>query len=503
MPDSGGAMESPDLGQRAGSPPAGEVYDWYVRGRELLNSGDAAAAVQVLTHTVAADPDSRSAREMLARAQFDSHQYPEAAANFAELVARDPVDHYAHFGLGLASRRLGDLATAVEHFGPGYGDASGPASLRTRPPGRSCRCCGPKVTSLGSPGTRWAPFAGCNRPLAESFDVALLDLDGVVYRGEQPVIHAPEALAQARELGMRLAFVTNNALKPPEQVAQRIRNAGVDAQASAIATSAQAAARLLAEQLPEGSRVLVAGGEGLRLAVQERGMVPVSNADDNPAAVVSGYDPELGYARLAEAALAIRHGALWIASNTDATVPTERGLLPGNGALVAFLAAATEATPQVAGKPERALHEESIARSHSKRPLVVGDRLDTDIEGANRAGAPSLLVLTGVATLADLLRAKPEHRPTFLAEDLRGLLRSAPAVTIDASAATASCAGWSCHVSDGLLEWTGEDLAESDGLDAFRAATGLLWGLADAGSPPSGTRGRLPAGCQAFEGLFD
>jgi Flp pilus assembly protein TadD len=116
MPDSGGAMESPDLGSRIGSPPAGEVYDWYVRGRELLASGDAAAAVQVLTHTVAADPDSRSAREMLARAQFDSQQYSEAATNFAELVARDPVDHYAHFGLGLASRRLGDLATAVEHL---------------------------------------------------------------------------------------------------------------------------------------------------------------------------------------------------------------------------------------------------------------------------------------------------------------------------------------------------------------------------------------------------
>ena len=116
MPDSSGARESRDLGAQAGSPPAGDVYDWYVRGRELLGSGDAAAAVQVLAHTVAADPDSRSAREMLARAQFDSQQFSEAAANFAELVARDPADHYAHFGLGLASRRLGDFSTAVEHL---------------------------------------------------------------------------------------------------------------------------------------------------------------------------------------------------------------------------------------------------------------------------------------------------------------------------------------------------------------------------------------------------
>jgi Flp pilus assembly protein TadD len=116
MPDSSDAMESPELGERSGAPPAGEVYDWYVRGRDLLSSGDAAAAVQVLTHTVAAEPSSRSAREMLARAQFDSHQYAQAASNFAELVARDPVDHYAHFGLGLSSRRLGDFPTAVEHL---------------------------------------------------------------------------------------------------------------------------------------------------------------------------------------------------------------------------------------------------------------------------------------------------------------------------------------------------------------------------------------------------
>lgn len=116
MPDSSGAGEARDVSDCVGSPPGGEVYDWYVRGRELLDRGDASAAAQVLLHTIAADPDSRSAREMLARAQFDSQQYSEAAANFAELVARDPVDHYAHFGLALASRRLGDLPTAIKHL---------------------------------------------------------------------------------------------------------------------------------------------------------------------------------------------------------------------------------------------------------------------------------------------------------------------------------------------------------------------------------------------------
>jgi len=357
---------------------------------------------------------------------------------------------------------------------------------------------------VSSPSTPagWGPLQGCEGPLAKAFDVALLDLDGVVYRGEQPVVHAPAALAEARKLGMRLAFVTNNALRPPAEVARRINAAGVQAQEADVVTSAQAAARLLSEQLPPGSKVLVAGGAGLRQAVSERGLVPVSQADENPAAVVSGYDPQLDYARLAEAVLAVFHGALWIASNTDATVPTERGLLPGNGALVAFIAAATKATPQVAGKPERALHEEATARSHAKRPLVVGDRLDTDIEGANRAGAPSLLVLTGVATLEELIGADAEHRPTYLAEDLNALLRGAPAVHLDLEQDQASCGGWICRQVDGLLEWAGRELAGDDGLDAFRAGARLCWALADAGRRPTGVGGSLPDGCAAFAGVF-
>jgi glycerol 3-phosphatase-2 len=358
------------------------------------------------------------------------------------------------------------------------------------------------VTASASAPTTWEPLRACDGPLAKAFDVALLDLDGVVYRGEQPVVHAPEALAEARRLGMRLAFVTNNALRPPIEVARRINAAGVEAQETDVVTSAQAAARLLAEKLPAGSRVLVAGGAGLRLAVSERGLVPVSKADEDPAAVVSGYDPELDYPRLAEAVLAVFHGALWVASNTDATVPTERGLLPGNGALVAFIAAATGATPQVAGKPALALHEEATARSHAKRPLVVGDRLDTDIEGANRASAPSLLVLTGVATLEDLIRAGPEHRPTYLAEDLDGLLRGAAGVHLEPEAERASCGGWTCSHKEGRLEWVGKALADDDGLNAFRAGVRLSWALADAGRAPTGVAGTLPGGCEAFATVF-
>ncbi len=338
---------------------------------------------------------------------------------------------------------------------------------------------------------------GTDRPLAEIFDVALLDLDGVVYRGQQPVIHAADALAEARRLGMRLAFVTNNALRPPDEVARRINAAGVAAEPGEVATSAQAAARLLGEQLPAGSRVLVAGGAGLRQAVSERGLVVVSSADDEPAAVVSGYDPEITYGRLAEAVLAIFHGAIWVASNTDVTVPTERGLLPGAGALVAFIAAATKAQPQVAGKPERALHEEATSRSGAKHPIVVGDRLDTDIEGANGVGAPSLLVLTGVATLAELIGARADQRPTYLGADLRALLDPAPTVTREGVAVR--CGGWTCSSVDSKLQWAGGNRPDDDGLDAFRAGASLWWTLADSGQRPQGVQGPVPPGCAVFE----
>jgi glycerol-1-phosphatase len=333
-------------------------------------------------------------------------------------------------------------------------------------------------------------------PLVQLFDVALLDLDGVVYRGHDPVPHAAEALARARQAGMRLSFVTNNALRPPDEVARRIAAAGVEADPQDVATSAQAAARLLAQQLPAGAKVLVTGGEGLRLAVEERGLVPVSLADESPAAVVTGYDPEVNYARLAEAVLAIFAGAFWIASNTDVTVPTERGLLPGAGATVAFITAATKATPQVAGKPERALHEEATSRSGAQRPLVVGDRLDTDIEGANGVGAPSLLVLTGVATLEELITAATRARPTFLADDLRGLLRRASGVTVEGT--FVRCGGWTCEQQDGVLAWGGAEAEGDDGLDAFRAGLGLAWSLFDEGREVVGTRGSIPARCEAF-----
>ena len=363
------------------------------------------------------------------------------------------------------------------------------------------------------------PLSGTPVAAAERFDVALLDLDGVVYRGEDAVPYAAEAIAAAGRRGMRSAYVTNNALRTPEAVAARLSGFGVPASPDEVITSAQAAAHLLAERLAPGAAVLVVGGEGLRAAVLAEGLRPVSSADDRPQAVVQGFDPELTYARLAEGALAVRAGVPWVASNADLTVPTERGIAPGNGSLVAMIRAATGAEPLVTGKPEPAMHAESVRRSRARRPIIVGDRLDTDIEAGTRSGTPTLLVLTGVTSGRELLAAEPAHRPTLLAADLRGLLRPHPAAEVLPEGA-ARCGAWTCHVdSDGTLRWRqlaagrpgppaggppdigrgraglDDDGLEDDGLDALRAACVAAWTAADAGRPVRRLADDRPPAC--------
>ncbi len=265
-------------------------------------------------------------------------------------------------------------------------------------------------------------------PLCTAYDTALLDLDGVVYTGDEAVPGAAEAVRAARAAGMRVAFVTNNASRTPAAVAAHLAATGIEAAEDDVVTAAQAAATLLATLVPPPGPVLVTGAEGLRVALAGAGYEAVPGAADRPAAVVQGYDPLLTYADLAEAALAVRAGAVWVACNLDATIPTPRGQLPGNGSLVALVAHATGRRPDAAaGKPERALHDEAVRRTGAVRPLVVGDRLDTDIEGAVRAGCDSLLVLTGVADEAALLAAPEGRRPTYVGLDLGALLVAHPA----------------------------------------------------------------------------
>ncbi|MFB7867517.1 HAD hydrolase-like protein [Streptomyces sp. NPDC056069] len=337
------------------------------------------------------------------------------------------------------------------------------------------------MTGIGQRQGRDRP-SGSARALSEAYDTALLDLDGVVYyAGGDAIPHAATALGAARAGGMHLAYVTNNALRTPDTVAEHLTEIGVPAEAGDVITSAQAVARLIADEVPPGSRVLLIGGEGLRVALRERGLVPVESADDDPVAVVQGYGgPDLPWGRFAEASYAVGRGLPWYASNTDLTIPSLRGIGPGNGAAVEVVRIATGAEPKVAGKPLPPMHRETVLRTGAERPLVVGDRLDTDIEGAFNGGVDSLLVLTGVTDVPRLLAAVPEHRPTYVAADLRGLLVAQPEVVEGADGAF-GCGGWSAAVSGGalVLEGAGEGL---DPLDGVRALCAAAWTEAGAGA---------------------
>ena len=328
-----------------------------------------------------------------------------------------------------------------------------------------------------------------DRPLAAAFDAALLDLDGVVYRGPDAVAGAVEAIAAARRAGMRMAFVTNNANREPATVAAHLTSLGVPAEESEVVTAAQAAAALLAQELPAGARVLPVGGPGLRTALKERGFQLVADARDVPAAVVQGFSPKVGWSDLAEATYAIRAGARYLATNLDLTIPTERGIAPGNGTLVGVVRTATGVEPGAAGKPGPRIFHQAAERVGSRRPMVIGDRLDTDLAGAVAAGMPGLLVLTGVSDARDAVLAVPAERPAFISRDLGGLLE--PHAPTRREPAGWVCGGASARVVGGRLEvrepgaqpvevvQTAAELEIS--LDALRAACCAAWEAADGG----------------------
>jgi HAD superfamily hydrolase (TIGR01450 family) len=324
------------------------------------------------------------------------------------------------------------------------------------------------VTGSTRPGLR-----GSEKALANTYDVALLDLDGVVYIGGTAIAGAPEALRKAKAEGMRLAYVTNNASRTPAAVAGMLAGMNVPATTQDVVTSAQAAARLLAERLPAGAPVLVIGSTALRLALRERGLRPVSTAADQPLAVVQGYSPALGYSALVEGSLAVSAGAFFVASNADLTIPGPRGTGPGNGSLIQVISTATGVTPIVAGKPEPPLQHESVLRTGAKNPLIVGDRLDTDILGAHNVGVDSLLVLTGVTDPAHAVLAAPDQRPAYLSQDLTGLLEPHPEVTSQDGHIT--CRGWTASWDGSKLDLSGD----GDRIDGLRALCVAAWSRDD------------------------
>lgn len=255
-------------------------------------------------------------------------------------------------------------------------------------------------------------------PLHSSYDGLLFDLDGTLIRGTIAIPGAPEALSA---LDLPVSYVTNNASKSPADVAELLSSLGFSATSDQVMTSSQAAVAIATDSLAEGTKALVVGAPAFADLVRGAGFQVVTSADDEPEVVFQGLSRELTWDDLAEGALAIRAGARWIASNTDTTLPTERGLLPGNGAFVKAMEVTTDKQPEVAGKPGAEILVRAAQGIGSKRPLVIGDRLDTDIAGACAARMDSLMVLTGVSTEAEALRADTDSRPTFVAPGLESL----------------------------------------------------------------------------------
>ncbi|MDO5670168.1 MAG: HAD-IIA family hydrolase [Corynebacterium sp.] len=254
--------------------------------------------------------------------------------------------------------------------------------------------------------------------LLRAHDALLLDLDGTVWEGGRAIDGAVDTITAA---GLPAVYITNNAMRAPQVVAEKLQAIGLNASDTDVVTAAQAAIDLAAEHLQPGDPVYVVGTPSFKELASAAGYRVVDSADEHPKAVLQGLDPEATWAVLSEAALAIRAGSTYVASNLDTTLPDPRGLLVGNGSMVAAVVSATGVTPLSAGKPQGAMFVTAAQRVGAQAPLTVGDRLDTDIEGANAAGMPSLHVLTGVSGHIALLEAVKEQRPTYIAEDMRAL----------------------------------------------------------------------------------
>ncbi len=317
------------------------------------------------------------------------------------------------------------------------------------------------------------PTPAQEQVFASSYDTAFFDLDGVIYLGKKAVDGAVSGVERLHEAGVRTIYVTNNAARSAQTVADHLNELGFDASVDDIVTSAQAATAMLARDLEAGSKVLVAGTENLANLVAEVGMVPVSRADEDPVAVIQGYDPEMTFPRMDQAAFAVQRGAKWYACNTDSTRPTEHGLVPGAGVAVMAVRNTVDLDPIVAGKPYPPLLEEALRRTGAERPVFVGDRIDTDIIGAVNVNMDSFMVFTGAHGKTDLLEAPEGGRPTAIGWDVPALLEPIRTAVVDADRAV--CRGVTARVRGGVVELVGELGDRESQLDALWAISQLVW----------------------------
>ena len=303
------------------------------------------------------------------------------------------------------------------------------------------------------------------------YDVLLADLDGVVYEGNAAIKDAPEAILALQKQGLPIGYVTNNSSRKPETIAAQLAGFGVHCEPDDIIGSGKTGVDILKTLVPAGSKVLVVGGEGLRARVTEGGFVLVEDSGDKPDAVIQGFAPDVSWRDLAEAAFSIQNGAKWVATNQDWTLPQEKGLAPGNGTLVSAVHTAVGQLPIVAGKPEPAIFHTAVEHFGAKKALFIGDRIDTDITGANRAGIDSVLVLTGVSTRKEVIGIKPEGRPTYIIGSMSELL--APYKAPKKTKRGYSCDGAEVELLDNKVVVT---IGDPKSLGALRAACAVIYG---------------------------
>jgi HAD superfamily hydrolase (TIGR01450 family) len=302
------------------------------------------------------------------------------------------------------------------------------------------------------------------------YDLLLADLDGVVYEGTVAIDKAVDSINEIASREVKVGYVTNNSSRKPETIVEQLAGFGLNCKPEHIISSGQTAVELLQTKISQGAKVLVVGGEGLRARVSSGGFEIVASSDEKPEAVIQGFSPDVSWRDLAEAAYSIQNGAIWVATNNDWTLPQEKGLAPGNGTLVGAVHTAVGQLPIVAGKPEPAIFQTALDVFKSNDALFVGDRLDTDMLGANRAGIASVLVLTGVSSRKDVLAAKVEERPTYIIASMEELLNEyqAPKKTKH---------GWSCGKAS--VELLGDKVLVTEGdpqsIEALRAACNVIW----------------------------